>query len=135
MSSTTPAAPASLPANSSFIPTTSGMLQIAVDATSIGALQTCPRYYQLSIIQGWTTPRHNHHLWFGTECHSTVESYHRFRAKGKTHSDSLREAIRHLLWRTWDSKSDRPIYYDDANKNRFTLVRTMVQYLDYYKND
>ena len=119
--------------NSSFVQVSQDRwLQLYIDATSLSAYKTCPRYYQLTIVTGWTPRRENIHFWFGIELHRAVEEYHRLRAQATPHTDALRTTIRDLLHRTWDYERKRPIYHDDPNKNRFTLVRTAVQYLDLY---
>jgi hypothetical protein len=113
--------------NSSFstaLPT----LQLAIDSTSLGAFKKCPRFYQLSIIEGYRPRVESVHLTWGILAHSTIEHYHHFRAEDADHETALRGAIRFLLKATWRNGS--PWQSDHPTKNRFTLLRSMIFYLD-----
>lgn len=123
-----------LPVNTSFSTLTPG-LQLAWDSVSLGALKTCPRYYQLTIVEGWTPKRRSVHLDFGIWLHSARERYYHARAGGESHDDAVITAVDFTLRATWNKKLNRPWPSDDSNKNRFTLVRTVVWYLDHWAND
>lgn len=118
--------------NSSFHPTIPG-LQLAWDSTSLGALKTCPRKYQLSIVEGWTPRRTSVHLLFGQYYHSALEQYDHSRAAGATHDEATEDAVLRALRDTWHD--GRPWFSDDSNKNRLTLVRTVVWYLEEFRDD
>lgn len=111
---------------SSHLPT----LQLAYDSTSLGALKTCPRKYQLSIVEGWIAKSRSVDLDFGIYLHSARETYYRARAQGLTHEPALDKAIQYALTITWDEQLQRPWNSGDSSKNRFTLLRTLVWYLD-----
>lgn len=118
--------------NSSFslaLPT----LQLAWDSTSMGALKSCPRLYELSIIQGWAPRSESVHLTFGLHYHSALEAYDHVRAAGGDHESGCREAVLTALKGTWTA--GRPWASDDKYKNRETLVRTVVWYLDQFASD
>lgn len=121
--------------NSSFsklLPT----LQLAVDSTSLGAFKTCPRFYYYSIVLGFQPKQESVHLTFGLLMHGGVERYHHARAEGGSHDDSLDRALDWVLRSTWDSTLSRGWTSGDSYKNRFTLVRTLIGYLDQYgEND
>jgi Fe-S-cluster formation regulator IscX/YfhJ len=51
------------------------------------------------------------------------------------HEESLRDVVHWALKATWDSTLHRPWTTSDPNRNRFTLLRTIVWYLDTYKDD
>lgn len=121
-------------ANPSFSIGLSG-LQIAWDSTSMGALKKCPRFYQLSIIEGWAPREESVHLKFGILYHSGIEKYHRERALGKPYKEAMRSVVRWVLEETWNTDLQRPWMSEDPNKNRFTLVRSLIWYLDQYKVD
>lgn len=76
-------APATTPkAQSPFIPGT--QLQYAWDSTSLSAFDTCPRYYAMKHIDGWT-PRTGTTpvaLTFGILFHKGIENWHKLRAGG-----------------------------------------------------
>lgn len=120
-----------LPRNTSFsldLPT----LQFAWDSTSMGALKTCGRYYQYTIIEGWTPRSESVHLKFGLLYHQALEHYHVCKAQGQDHESSLRSVVRKALMDTWDSALRRPWFSDHKQKNRETLLRSIVWYLDQF---
>lgn len=113
--------------NSSFS-TLNPYLQLALDSTSLGAFKKCPRYYQLAIIEGYTPYLESVHLTWGLLAHATIEHYHHHKFAGATHQESLEKSIHWLLSSTW--KDGRPWTSNHPTKNRLTLVRSMVWYLD-----
>ncbi len=120
--------------NSSFstlLPT----LQIAWDSTSLGALKTCGRFYEYELIHGWTPKRPSVHLVFGQIFHSALERYDHERFAGADHDQATVAAVRVVLESTWNSTLNRPISWDDKNKNRFTLLRSIIWYLEQFKVD
>lgn len=111
-------------------------VQIAWDSTSLGAYKKCPRFYELSIIQGWQTRAQSVDLRFGILYHGATERYDHARAQGQDHQTALRTAIRWTLEQTWEVALGRAWASGDNNKNRGTLVRTLVWYLDQFgEND
>lgn len=112
------------------------MLQIAWDSTSMGAFKTCPRYYQYNIIYGFTTKSENVHLAFGQHLHSILEFYHLKKFEGLSHKDALNASVLKGLDITFDKKLGRPWFSDEPAKNRETLIRAIVWYLDKFgEND
>lgn len=125
---------ASVPAwqvNTAFRP--DSKLQLAWDSTSLGALKTCPRYYEYVIVEGWTPRMLSVHLAFGQYYHSALETYDHARSAGADHDTATVAAVRRALSDTW--VNGRPWNSDDKNKNRFTLVRTVVWYLEHFRED
>lgn len=112
-------------------------LQLAVDSTSLGEFKTCPRKYYYSILLGYAPKGENVHLAFGLAVHGGIERYHHARSEGKDHAEALDVVVGWALQETWDSELRKPraVFLGDPNKNRFTLVRTLVGYLDHYQND
>jgi len=108
------------------------MLQIAWDSTSLGALKTCPRLYELSILRGFQPRSLSVHLVFGLHYHAALERFDHARAEGASYETALRAAVRYVLEATWDSAKGRPWHSDDPNKNRLTLVRTVIWYLEQF---
>ena len=126
--------PALLPRNTAFsmdLPT----LQFAWDSTSMGALKRCPRYYQYAIIEGWAPRAESVHLVFGLHYHSALEFYYRQQVEGVDHESAVRAVVRRALEATWDRKLSRPWFSDHKQKNRETLLRSIVWYLDQFKHD
>lgn len=115
-------------APSPFVAGTS--LQFALDSTSIGYSKSCLRKYKLTIIDGWRKKDASVHLRFGGEFASALEFYNKFKvAEGCSHDDALDATVAETFARIVDWKSDHP------KKNPYTLVRTIVWYLDNYEND
>ena len=108
-------------------------LQIAWDSTSLGSLKTCPRYYQLAIVEGWQPRRLSVHLIFGLHYHAALERYDHSKFAGASHEEATLVATRYALEATWEN--NRPWISDDPYKNRFTLVRSIVWYLDQFADD
>lgn len=109
--------------------TTNPILQIAWDATSLADFRKCPRYYYYRHIQLWRSRRESDHLIFGTAFHEGAEVYDNARARGVTHQAASNIAIRFAMEKTWGWKTD------DTQKNRFTLIRTLVWYFEQFQND
>lgn len=119
----------------SYSRTSNGRLQLAWDSTSLGAYKTCPRLYYYQIVLGWQPARESVHLTFGILYHSALERYDHAKAQGKSHQEAEIETVRWALQATWNSKLKRPWLSDDPNKNRVTLIRTIVWYLDQFADD
>lgn len=115
--------------NSSFSKLVPG-LQLAVDSTSLGEFKTCPRKYQLGIVEGWQPRDESVHLTFGLLLHQARENYEHQRLAGQDHEDALDFALDSALRATWNSKLQRPWASGHPAKNRQTLVQTLVWYLD-----
>lgn len=114
-----------LESNSSF----SSGYQVAWDSTSIAALRRCPRYYQLSIREGYRESSTPPALAFGIAIHTVLETYHKLSASGFTHSEALLRSARlaGLLGEYLPS-------FDTA-RTKETLIRTVVWYLDRFEDD
>jgi len=108
-------------------------LQIAWDSTSLGALKTCPRYYYYTIVCGYQTKTQSHHLTFGILYHKGIEVFEHGKAAGKSYEDSVDDALSYLLRNTWEK--GRPWHSGDSNKNRETLIRSVLWYLEEFKDD
>lgn len=126
---------------SPFVPGTK--IQLYWDSTSLGMMKTCPRLYQYKMIEGWTPRQESIHLRFGILYHSALERYDRLRADGLSPEDATRGTIRGLLEATWDrheATETEPAVsaaWDsgDPYKNRATLVRSVIWYLEHFRDD
>ncbi len=123
-----------LPINTSFSKILPN-LQIAWDSVSRGAFKTCKKYYEYTIINGYTTKSENIHFTFGIGFHGGLELYDRKRAIGLTHHQSLIHAIRYIIEYTWDYSRKRPWLSDFPTKNRETLIRSIIWYLIQFEDD
>lgn len=120
-----------LPNNPSF----EGYLQFAWDNTSVSVLKECPRKYQYAILQGYQSKTKSVHLIFGLLYHAGLEYYDHMKAKGQSHSEALRLTVRFILEKTWNKTLNRPWDTQDSYKNRATLLRTVVWYLEQFEHD
>lgn len=121
--------------NSSFSSVMPG-LQLALDSTSLGLLKECPRKYQYSILEGWEPRGESVHLTFGRLYHAALERYDHAKFSGASHEESQRAALRYVMQETWNREGKRPSWTsDDPNKNRYTLTRTVMWYLEEFKDD
>lgn len=105
-------------------------LQLVWDSTSLGWIKLCPRYYQLSMIECWRPKGESVHLTFGRHFHSALEAYDKAKIiEGLGHDDAVRIAARTTinLARGWISTDDY--------KNPTTLFRSVIWYLETWKND
>lgn len=109
-------------------------VQYAWDSTSLGLLKRCPRLYQYTMIDGYEDKEESIHLRFGIEFHESMNEYDNLMVEGYTHDDAVRETVYHLLLRT-DGWEPSPTLKNADKKNRTTLVRTVILYLDEYEND
>lgn len=116
--------------HSPFLPGT--QMQYAWDSTSLGWLKECPRKYFYSMIEGWRTRSESVHLDFGIWYHRGLEIYDRLRAEGLSHDDATEEMVGQALAWTW---TDGPWKSDHPAKNRETLIRSLIWYVDYFKDD
>ena len=122
----------SAPVQSPFLPGTN--IQYAWDSTSLGYLKTCPRLYKYIMIDGWASNDESVHLRFGIEYHQALQEYDIAKAEGMKHEDAIRVTMRGLLEHTYgwvlneDTKAGK-------YKNRRSLVRTVIDYLDYFVDD
>lgn len=115
------------PAPSPFIEGTK--LQYAVDGTSISLVKECARKYQYTIIEQWRKKSDSVHLSFGGDFASCLEFFHKQKALGDTYEEALDATVQRLAELTEGWKSDHP------KKNKFTLFRTVIWYLDSYRDD
>lgn len=112
------------------------LLQTHLDSTSLNEFKICPRRYFYSIVMGYQPMEQSVHLTFGILLHQVVEHYWIARLKDEcNHEEALRRVVKELMIATWDGERNRPWTPDNKVKNRFTLVRTAIWYLDKYQDD
>ena len=112
---------------SPFLPGTN--IQFAWDSTSLGYFKTCPKLYWYTMIMGYRPKDESVHLRFGIEYHRALQDYDECRAQERSTEDSLRDTIRALLARTVDWNPDH------SYKNRDNLIRTVIWYLEKFRDD
>jgi hypothetical protein len=117
--------------------------QIVWDATSLSLFEACPRKYQLKMIEGWKPHRTSVHLRFGSHYATALEHYHKRRFEGRTIEEATRDVVHEALIDTWDQvlnedgtvKSEGPWDSGNVNKTRETLIRTIIWYIEEYRNE
>lgn len=119
-------------AQSPFLPGTN--IQFAWDSTSLGLFKTCPRLYQYTMIEGWSSGDESVHLRFGIEFHKALEDFDRKIATGTVRPDAIREVVHELLTRTHGWAPDESTKAGKY-KNRRSVVQLVIDYLDHYAND
>lgn len=112
---------------SPFIPGT--QVQFAWNSTSLGWLKTCPRLYQYSMIEQLRAREESCHITFGSHYHAALEHYDHKKAEGASHEDALRSALHKVMIDSFEWESDHNL------KNRPHLIRSVVWYLEEFKND
>ena len=117
---------------SPFLPGTD--IQFAWDSTSLGYIKTCPRLYQLIMVEGWAPKDDSVHLRFGQEYHAAIEYYDKLKATGVDHDTAMELAIKEVFLTTadWDPDTDSRA---GKYKNRRTLLQLLVDYFDMFAND
>ncbi len=113
-------------------------LQIAWDSTSLGTLKACPRKYEYTMILGRQPRDTSPHLIFGGHYHKALEIYDHEKSKGASHEAAQREAVRYCFTGTVTRKPDGRFkiwFSDEPGKTRRTLVRSIIWYLEHFKND
>lgn len=113
--------------------------QIAWDSTSLSDLKTCPRKYQLTMLERWQPKREPLPLKFGILFHKSFEIYEHARAEGQNHHEAVRTTVRWALETTWERDEEagisRPWTPDDPRRGRLSLVRCIVWYWDWFQHD
>ncbi len=112
---------------SCFLPNTN--VQFSWDSTSLGWLKTCPRLYYYNMIEGWQSREDSVHLRFGIEYHRALQDYDISRASGIKHDDAVHDVIQELVLRCADFNPDH------KTKTKDNLIRSVVWYLDHFKDD
>lgn len=106
-------------------------LQLAWDSTSMGEFKTCARKYYYTLVMGYVPRSESVHLIFGLLLHGAIERYNHFRTNpAQVHEIALLNVLKWAASATWNRELNRPWASDDKNKNRETLLRTIVWYLD-----
>jgi len=121
-------------------------VQVVWDSTSIKTAETCLRkYYYQSILGLSLREGKSVHLWFGGIYASALESFYKHRFGGADHETALRNTVREALVESWNHDLDdagfripgtgAPPDYTDPNKTRENLIRSIVWYIEEFRDD
>jgi hypothetical protein len=118
--------------------------QFAWDATSLKAASTCQRYYYYMMIENLAERIKSVHLIFGGHYAKALETYHKKMALGLTHDEATLFVIRETMINTWEHSrtktgerivnTGRQQEFNSATKTRESLIRTIIWYLEEFKN-
>ena len=106
--------------------------QIAWDATSLTLFSECPRKYFYRQVCGWNRKGKNPHLFFGEIYADALNTYYKSTLSDMTHDESLIVAVKLALERTWIN--GKPWESDHRFKNRHNLIRTIIWYVDNFRD-
>ncbi len=114
--------------------------QYAWNSSAMGELKRCARAYYYKYIEGWTPVGSGMHIRFGLLYHAALELYDRRLVAGDSPDDAIDAAVDYLLCSTWDNRADdgsggSPWDTQDTKKNRETLVRSVIWYVDHFASD
>ena len=106
--------------------------QWAWNSTTLGLGKECLYKYYLAVIEGWSPKSLNDDITFGLHYASALESYHKLRSElynKLDHDTALSTVVLQTLQSTaaWIS--------EHRFKDRQTLIRSIVWYLEEYKDD
>lgn len=104
--------------------------QFAWDATSLSLAETCLRKYELVMIQGYAPTETSVHLLFGAIYASSLEQFFKLRSKEYSFGAARDAVVKLAMIASWDKENARPHNLTDKNKSRFSLIRSIVDYLD-----
>lgn len=113
-------------------------VQMAWDSTSIGWAQKCPRYYQYKMLGCWESKLTSVHLVFGGHYATALEHFHKHIAKGLDFETALEEVVQEILIATWEIDENgegKPWNSMHAAKTRESLIRSIIWYIDNFKED
>lgn len=105
-------------------------VQIAWDATSLDLAQTCMRKYYYANILGAKPRKQSVHLIFGGIYAKALEEFYKELANGQSVEEALCAVVHLALIESWDKETGQPVAFEDANKTRVSLIRTIVWYVD-----
>jgi len=120
------------PTASPFLPGTH--ILYAWSSTTLGLLKECPRKFQYTVIDGWTSRDESIHLRFGREYHHALQDYAIARSEGQRHEDAIHDCVAALQSRVYDWNPERQSRAGKY-KNRETLLGLVVDYLDHFGAD
>lgn len=121
---------------------------------------TCPRKYFYKMMQNWTPREVSPHLLFGGWYATALEHYYKYVTEGKTSDEALEAVVKETLISTWTYRTEPSVEGDinyphgvniikdkdgnrqgypwvssDGNKTRENLIRTIIWYVEEFKDD
>jgi hypothetical protein len=113
---------------------TAPKLQLAWDSVSMERLQSCPRKYELSNIEGWAPKKMAPSLEFGILFHKAMEHHQKLLGQGADPEEALQDTTKYTLGISKGFEGDKG-EEKGGYRTRFTLLRTVIWYIDRFKSD
>ena len=110
-------------------------VQTAWDDTSVTLAQECPRKYYYKMLLNLQPTATSVHLIFGGIYASALEHFYLYRAEGDSIQRALHRVVAEAMQASWDSEAGAPIEFNDANKTRVNLIRSIVWYVDQFGDE
>jgi hypothetical protein len=116
-------------------------VQFAWDSTSLTVASECLRKYYYSIQRSVVPQQQSVHLIFGGLFAKALETFYAKLADGCSRDEALHIVIRDALILSWKHDLDpmgnrlpggEPIVFNSAEKTRYSLLRSIVWYVDHY---
>lgn len=107
-------------------------MQFAWDATSLKLAEECPRKYYYTMIERWYSPKRSIHLEFGGIYATALEHFYKLKFSGMSIEDALESVVLEALIASWH---DGKWYPEETLKTRENLIRTIVWYVDEFRNE
>lgn len=108
-------------------------LQIKMSSSTFGPYKQCPRRYYYEVVLGLASGPPSVDLEFGGFIHEVRATYKLARAAGADHEEGVRVALLLAQTITWDAKRQMGWQSGDPDKNRLSLLRLTVEYLDHWE--
>lgn len=108
-------------------------LQTKVSSSSLGPYKQCPRRYYYEVVRGLEAGPPSVDLEFGGYVHEVRAGYKLARAAGADHEEGVRVALLLAQQLTWDPRRGLGWQSGDQDKNRLSLLRLTVEYLDHWE--
>jgi hypothetical protein len=122
-----------------------GPVQHAWDATSLTLASECARKYYYRMILNIAPRVESVHLLFGGLYATALEHFYQHRAAGLSIDEALHLVVRETLINSWNHErtpegeripgTGQPVNFDDSKKTRFTLIRSIVWYVEQFANE
>jgi len=104
-------------------------LQVVWSAHSLGVAKDCKRKYFYMIVNRWERKGDSVHLVFGGLYANALETYHKYLATGASHDEAQHRVVAETLI------ASHPWTNDHNAKTRETLIRSIVWYIEEYRDD
>ena len=112
----------------------------AWDSTMLGLLKECPKKFEYIILKGYSPTGFAAHLEFGIAYHKALETFDKDRFAGAGYEEAVRNSVMFCLSYGYRDDKDKfhqfdAMYTNEPAKTRDTLLRSVVWYLETFRNE